>query len=206
MIKNISQISMRFPWIRSRVRVVLILTILCWGVTVPAFAENNESAIWDALKSGGHVVLIRHAIAPGTGDPPEFQLGKCTTQRNLSDEGRDQAEKIGARFRENGIHRAWIFSSQWCRCLETAKLLRLGKIEELAVLNSFFEHMERRDSQTKMLLEWLGERDLKIPLVLVTHQVNITALTGIYPGSGEMVVVRLSNAGDITVVGTIETP
>ena len=161
--------------------------------------------LWDALSSGSHVALLRHALAPGTGDPPEFQLGKCKTQRNLSDEGREQARKIGDLFRENGITEALIFSSQWCRCLETAKLLNLGPVEELAVLNSFFQHYEHRDPQTKMLREWLGVQEVELPIVLVTHQVNITALTGIYPDSGELVIVHRSNTGNVTVIGTIET-
>ena len=182
------------------------LIIVCFICNASAFSADTESILWDALKSGGHVALLRHALAPGTGDPPEFQLGQCTTQRNLSDTGRDQARTIGGLFRENGIQKARVFSSQWCRCMETAKLLALGPVAELPVLNSFFQHYERRESQTKLLSEWLGEQRLDRPTVLVTHQVNITALTGIYPDSGEMVIVHRSPNGTITVIGTIETP
>jgi phosphohistidine phosphatase SixA len=187
-----------------QIKIVSAMVLLCFCVTVTAYSAD-ESVIWDALKSDGHVALLRHALAPGTGDPPEFQLGQCTTQRNLSDEGRDQARTIGGLFRKNGIHEARIFSSQWCRCKETAKLLELGPVEELPVLNSFFRHYGRRDSQTRMLLDWLMGQDLEGPILLVTHQVNITALTGIYPDSGELVIVHRSHTGDITVIGTIET-
>jgi hypothetical protein len=83
-------------------------------------------------------------------------------------------------------------------------MLNMGPVEELAALNSFFQQYERRDTQTKMLMEWLGEQDLERPIVLVTHQVNITALTGIYPASGELVIFHRSNTGDIAVIGTIE--
>jgi len=168
-------------------------------------AEANDAGLWEALRSGGHVALLRHAIAPGTGDPVAFMLGDCSTQRNLSDTGRAQAERIGARFRANGIERALVFSSQWCRCFETARLLRLGPVNDLPMLNSFFLRDERRERQTKALNYWMSQRDLGSVLVLVTHQVNITALTGIYPSSGELVVIRRSENGEISVAGSIET-
>ena len=165
----------------------------------------EEQAAWNGLRAGGHVALIRHALAPGTGDPANFTLGDCGTQRNLSDEGRAQAARIGARFRKEDIASARVFSSQWCRCLETAELLGLGAVEALPILNSFYEQRENEDRQTQALQAWLAEQTLDRPTVLVTHQVNITALTGVFPSSGEMVVVRRSEDGGITVVGTIET-
>ena len=171
----------------------------------PTRANAEDAALWKALRTGGHVALMRHALAPGTGDPPAFALGDCGTQRNLSEEGRSQAARIGARFLANGIESARVFSSQWCRCLETARLLGLGPVEELAILNSFYERRERRDRQTQALEAWLASRDLEDPMVLVTHQVNITALTGVFPASGELVVVRLSDDGEIVVVGSVET-
>jgi phosphohistidine phosphatase SixA len=151
------------------------------------------------------VALLRHALAPGTGDPPEFSLEDCQTQRNLSDVGRDQARRIGGRFRNSGIESAAIFSSEWCRCLETARLLDLGTVQPLPALNSFFGRTDRRLPQTQVLREWIASRDLKVPTVLVTHQVNITALTGVYPDSGELVVLRRADDGALSVVGTIAT-
>ena len=100
---------------------------------------------------------------------------------------------------------ARIFSSQWCRCLETARLLGLGPMTELPTLNSFFQRPERRKRQTQALERWLASQDLDGPLVLVTHQVNITALTGVYPASGELVVIRPLENGKISAVGTIKT-
>lgn len=172
--------------------------------TAPGISAEEDAALWNALRSGGHVALLRHAIAPGTGDPPRFALRDCGTQRNLSDEGRDQAARIGARFRESGIATARVFSSQWCRCLETARLLGLGTLQELPFLNSFFRHYERRDSQTQALKKWLARRNLDEPMVLITHQVNITALTDIYLAEGTFVVIRQTETGEIAVVGTIE--
>jgi phosphohistidine phosphatase SixA len=199
--------QVRKPHARTRRHIFSVCSVIliCFSFSASGFAADNTSAIWEALAAGGYVALLRHALAPGTGDPPEFRLRDCSTQRNLSNEGRDQASRIGDRFRENGIHGARVFSSQWCRCLETARLLKLGKVAELAPLNSFFRQFERRALQTEALRQWLGEQELDRPIVLVTHQVNITALTGIYPDSGELVVIRQSGAGDIQVIGTIET-
>lgn len=205
MIKNIEYDPIYYPRIMSQVQIVFTVFLICFGANVSAFSADNESMLWGALKSGSHVALLRHALAPGTGDPTEFRLGHCATQRNLSNEGRNQAGRIGDRFRENNIFEARIFSSQWCRCLNTAQLLRLGQIEELALLNSFFGQYERRDLQTNTLRAWLKKQNLDRPFVLVTHQVNITALTGIYPESGELVIVHRSGNGDIKAIGTIKT-
>ena len=166
----------------------------------------DQADVWAALRAGGHLSrLLRHAIAPGTGDPNNFVIGDCRTQRNLSDEGRAQAKRIGDRFRANGIASAPVFSSQWCRCLQTARLLTLGPVIDLPSLNSFFENFEQRQPQTRALKAWLKDQDLRLPQILVTHQVNITALTGVYPSSGELIIVRRSEKGGLTVVGTIET-
>lgn len=173
--------------------------------TASASSAADEAALWRALASKGHVALLRHAIAPGTGDPSEFAVGDCGKQRNLSGEGRAQARRIGARFRKNGLEAARVFSSQWCRCLETARLLGFGAVMELPVLNSFFQSPERGNRQTEALQAWLANQDLNGPLVLVTHQVNITALTGVYPASGELVVIARSKDGKFSTVGSIRT-
>ncbi len=188
---------------RRQSATLVAFLLLC---NAPAFSwATEEAALWTALRSGGHAALLRHALAPGTGDPSDFTLSACETQRNLSDAGRRQAARIGARFRANGIPSAQVLSSQWCRCLETAQLLGLGPVAELLALNSFFRRPGRRDGQTRALQDWLAAQSLDRPVVLVTHQVNITALTGVYPASGELVIVRLADDGGISVVGTIET-
>lgn len=148
---------------------------------------------------------MRHALAPGTGDPSDFSVEDCGTQRNLSDAGRNQSKRIGARFRENGIKHAQVVASQWCRCLETAKLLDLGQVQALPIINSFFRHYEHRETQTQALRQWLSAKDHHEPVVLVTHQVNIAALTDVYPISGEIVFIRLSDNGSVDVIGTIKT-
>lgn len=184
------------------VRIAAILMTLLAGAQT---ASADEAALWQALRSPGHIAIMRHALAPGGGDPDTFQLRDCSTQRNLSDGGRDQARRIGARLRANGITTAQVHSSQWCRCLETARLLGFGAITELPALNSFFQSMDRRDDQTTALQEWIKDQPLTTPTILVTHQVNITALTDIFPASGELIVLRRTADGSLSVVGSVET-
>ena len=174
------------------------------SIAMPLAAKADQD-LWEKLREDSHQALLRHAIAPGTGDPAEFAIGDCDTQRNLSASGRDQAERIGARFRANGIEDAQVFSSQWCRCLDTATLLGLGNVQELPFLNSFFRRVERRGRQTEALNNWLSDASDDKPVVMVTHQVNITALTGVYPTSGELVIVHVDAKGAVSVAGTIET-
>jgi len=166
---------------------------------------SNADDLWGALKSGNHLVLIRHAFAPGYSDPDHFDVKDCKTQRNLNDKGRQQSKDIGDLFRTNGISNAVVRTSQWCRCLETARLLKLGQVSELPSLNSFFKNAERERDQTEKTKFWIQNAPLNIPTVLVSHQVNITALTGYTPASGEMVFVRRSINGSISVIGSIQT-
>jgi len=101
-------------------------------------AHANDDDLIKLMKSGGHILMIRHAYAPGSGDPANFKIGDCATQRNLDDRGRSQARAIGDWLRSKGIKDAKIYSSQWCRCLETATLLGLGPVAELPALDSFY--------------------------------------------------------------------
>ncbi len=187
------------------VRMYRVLLAFMVFSMVPLQAVADDDALWQSLNTPGHFAIMRHALAPGTGDPAEFILGDCRTQRNLSAEGRVQAARIGARFRANGIESAEVFSSQWCRCLETAELLGLGTVVEFPSINSFFRNREYRDPQTSEVKDWLARQTTDTPTILVTHQVNITALTGVFPASGELVFVRVGSDGDITVTGTIRT-
>jgi phosphohistidine phosphatase SixA len=168
-------------------------------------AQTAEDGLWDALRSKNHFALLRHALAPGTGDPADFTLGRRETQRNLSQEGRNQAKRIGDLFRDHGIDKADVFSSEWYRCRDTAELLDLGPVGTLPALNSFFQDYEQKDASTESLKLWLSQQEMDKPLVLVTHQVNITALTDVYPSSGEIVVVKRDARGDLKVLGSIKT-
>ena len=186
---------------------VLLVSIALIG-TVHAFADgagDGQERLWQSLANGGHVALMRHAQAPGIGDPAEFDLDDCSTQRNLSEQGRAQAKAIGDRFRANGIASAQVQSSQWCRCLETARLLDLGTVQPNPALNSFFRDDAKeseRTAATRQLIRTQAGTDSDGPLVLVTHQVNITALTGVFPASGEIVVVK-PTADGVETLGSI---
>jgi phosphohistidine phosphatase SixA len=176
---------------------------LCLSGYMIRHGRATEQDLWQELKKENHFALIRHALAPGTGDPPNFNIRNCTTQRNLSERGRNQARNIGRLLRAKGIHRTQVYSSQWCRCLETATLLDLGPVQELEILNSFFRHFEKKEEQTAALKSWINDKEIRDFLILVTHQVNITAFTDIFPGSGEMVIVRKDGQDKFAVLGTI---
>ena len=186
-----------------RWRAPLLLAIFLTLLTGAAGAQQDD--LWSGVESGSLIVVMRHAKAPGIGDPDNFALGDCRTQRNLSAAGLAQAAEIGDRFRERGITRARVFSSQWCRCRDTAEALTLGPVAELPALNSFFRDFSREESQTRALRQWITTQPQDRPLVLVTHQVNITALTGVFPKSGELIMVRVDASGAVTVAGRIPT-
>lgn len=159
----------------------------------------------ERLDDGGYVVMLRHALAPGVGDPENFRLGDCATQRNLSEEGRAQARRLGERLRAHGIDEADVYSSQWCRCLETAELLDVGPVEELPALNSFFGRPADRKPNLEALRTFLAELpEDGPPVILVTHQVTISAVAGHGAVSGEAVVLEADGTGQPPVVGTIE--
>jgi broad specificity phosphatase PhoE len=168
-------------------------------------AAASEQA-WQALRQGGAVALVRHARAPGTGDPPGFRQGDCSTQRNLSAEGREQAKALGAGFAAERVQVARVLSSRWCRALDTASIAFGDKVEQVPVLDSFFDERGARESRTEALRrlveEWSGRHGV---LVLVTHQVNVTALTGNFVGEGEVLVLAPGQAG-FTLVGRIRVP
>lgn len=160
------------------------------GNAAPPDARSvSEQPAWAALRAGG-IVVFRHANAPGVGDPAGMRLGDCSTQRNLDAEGRAQARRIGARLREQGVAVGQVWSSQWCRTRETAELLGAGAVSEQPAFNSFFSDRSRVPGQTaaarELLLAWRGPG----ALVVVTHQVNISALTDGATASGEGVVLR----------------
>lgn len=167
--------------------------ILCLALILsgPALAADPL----EAARTPGAVLLMRHATAPGTGDPADMRLGDCSTQRNLSDAGRDEARAIGARLRDAGLAFGQILASEWCRTTETATLMGLGPVTPFPPANSFFSNRENADRQTAEVLAHLAGMPPDQRVLIVTHQVNITALTGIVPRSGEIVVARRSASG-----------
>ena len=155
------------------------------------------------LAQPGIVAIVRHAHAPGTGDSARFRLDDCATQRNLDVRGREQAREIGAAIRAAGVTVDRVLTSQWCRCRDTARLLDLGPVEELPALNSFFRNPARADRQTAELRQFLlGLRSGEI-VILVTHYVNIRALTGRGAASGEVFLLEIGRDRTISVVDEI---
>ena len=194
----------------------LLCVVIAVALTLPANAQKLDPAkakaaaeaiekdkLWDAVKSGEAIALMRHAIAPGVGDPADFKLGDCSTQRNLSEEGRRQAKAIGDMFRAKGIAKATVYTSAWCRCRETATLLGLGKVTAFPPLNSFFQNFKAKPAQTRKLRQFVLRARDRAAKVLVTHQVNISALTGRGVRSGEIVVVQATKDKKIKVLGSL---
>lgn len=169
-------------------------------------APMSEDALWQALRGGGVTVLMRHAATnPGIGDPPGFTLTQCATQRNLSDAGRADARAIGAAFRRQKVTPGAVWSSRWCRCLDTARLA-FGRAEPEPSLDSMFND-ESNQSAAKLreLRARLAARQERTPLVLVTHDVNIRALTGESLAQGEMVLLT-QRGGKLETIGRLAVP
>ena len=176
----------------------LITIVLLLNVSL-AQAESVLAKV--IAETGANVMFMRHALAPGYGDPSHFDVNDCDTQRNLDATGRAQAKALGKVLRQHQINFDEIKSSQWCRCQETARLLDVGKVMPFTGLNSFFEeHADREQTlrQLKSYLDSLKQDDL---VLLVTHQVVISAVTGIYAPSGGVVLfnttTKTSKALDI---------
>jgi phosphohistidine phosphatase SixA len=160
-------------------------------------ALTQDAGFWTLLREGGCVLLMRHAQTdPGVGDPPNFTLGECNTQRNLSEAGREQARKVHAAFRRERVKIDQVRSSAWCRCVDTA-MLAFRQNTVWPPINSFFGTGER-DTQTRTVLDavqgWQAPRNL----ALVTHQINITALTGQHVSMGEILLTRPAKEGSGT--------
>ena len=177
----------------------LLATVLLWAC--PARADE---ATWALLKEGGQVVLLRHALTdPGVGDPPGFTLDDCKTQRNLSERGREEAQRVGASLRARGIQVARVLSSPWCRCIDTAKIAFGRTPQTHAALRNLFDQPQNRDSQNAAFRELLTQAPKQGNLVLVTHGSTTLAFTGVSPATAEMVVVTPGANGQYKVAGRI---
>ena len=154
-----------------------------------------------AKESFGQVLFLRHALAPGNGDPSNFDMSKCATQRNLDEVGRRQARKIGAQIAQLGMSFKSVFSSQWCRCLETARLLEQGTVTELPGLNSFYQGIVPRDETLHSLRQFLARLDRNDkPVLMVTHFVTISAITGISVSSGGAVAYDVETGKAVEII------
>jgi phosphohistidine phosphatase SixA len=162
-----------------------------------------DEALWPALRDGGYVLVVRHAMAPGKGDPANFNLEDCATQRNLSAEGREQARSMGKVLQAQRVPIGRVLSSRWCRALETARLA-FGRVEPEPMLDQFYEP-EERDKRTAAVRAIIaGWPRNGMNLVLVTHQPNVTALTNLSAEEGEAVVMGVSADGSLAVYGRLK--
>ena len=185
-------------------RAISFLLLLGVMTFDPSGALAGDGLPLAELAKSGRILMLRHAYAPGAGDPPDFRLDDCTKQRNLDARGREQAAALGERLKRAGITRAKIYSSQWCRCVETARLLKLGAVEALPALNSFYERENERDAKVAALRRFLATLPVDRPLViLVTHQVTINAFTDAGTPSGGGSVFELNGTRTPRLLGSI---
>ena len=164
----------------------LVIIFICINPSVKA---DSKKTLIDELQKGGKLIFIRHAYAPGGGDPDNFDINDCNTQRNLSESGRVQANKIGSFFKNNNILIEKVYSSEWCRCKETA-LIAFNDFENKSFLNSFFslKFAQNKDPQIKRLKKFIVNWDGKKNLVFVTHYVVISEILNYGSSSGEIVI------------------
>lgn len=187
-------------------RIVGIVFIFLAGLlhlsSVTSVAGQNRMSA--RLTTGGHILMIRHANAPGSGDPKNFKIGDCSTQRTLDEAGRAQARSIGHWLRAKGVASARVYTSQWCRCIETAELLQLGPVQELSALNSFYERPQDREPNIGALKAFISRQPVDGELiVLVTHFVTIGAMTSEGVASGAGVLLELQQDASYEVVGRL---
>ena len=170
------------------------------SLIIPIKADLNEN-LMNQLKDGGKLIFIRHAYAPGSGDPANFNLNDCSTQRNLSDQGRNQAKLIGEFFMKNKIEIDKVFSSEWCRCKETAEIA-FRNFFFFFFLNSFYssKYSKNKYKQVRALNDYIKNFESKKNLILVTHYVLISEILNYSPSSGEIVV----SDKNLNIIDTIE--
>tara|TARA_B100000795_G_C22694660_1_gene397067 strand:- start:283 stop:834 length:552 start_codon:yes stop_codon:yes gene_type:complete len=163
-----------------------LLILLSFNISVKA---NSNNKLQTLLKEGGKLVFIRHAVAPGRGDPVNFDILRCETQRNLSKEGIAQSINIGKFFSENNLKIDKVLSSEWCRCKQTAKYA-FNRYETKKFLNSFFnpKFSDNKNNQINELKKYINEWSSDKNLVLVTHYVTIQEVLNIAPSSGEIII------------------
>ncbi len=157
-----------------------------------------QSELANKLQDGTHVLLMRHADAPGYGDPKNYQISQCSTQRNLGDIGRKQAIGIGNWLSSQGVQNAKVYSSPWCRCVDTANLLNKGAVKKEAALGSFFDDMSQAKQQNDELIKLIATERKQYPstpIIMVTHHVNIQSYVGMVVNSGDMVLVKVDPSG-----------
>lgn len=179
----------------------LVLAVALLVLAVPARADD---ALWALLEKGGQVVLVRHGLTtPGVGDPPGFKPGDCATQRNLVDEGRHEAQRLGAALRARNVPVERVLSSPWCRCIETARIAFGSEPAIDEALSNLFDHSANRDLQVAAFRKLVAGAPKQGNLFLVTHGSTTAAFTGINQGTAEMVIVTPEGGERYRVAGRL---
>jgi phosphohistidine phosphatase SixA len=174
----------------KRLTLTFSLTLLTW---VGAFALLPSPALAQDKDTRSLVLLLRHALAPGGGDPAGFDVSDCSTQRNLNHVGRDQARDIGRQVKALGLKPTQVWSSQWCRSFETAELMDVGPVKPLPALNSFFQNRSAGPGQMAELRQFLKSLDPQGgPYVMSSHQVVVSAIADTWVSSGDGVWLELT--------------
>ena len=198
-----------------KAKAALLLAALLATTLSAAPSQANDPAknlaIWDQLQGTnpkGYVLLMRHALAPGVGDPPNFKVNDCSTQRNLNDEGRAQASEMGQWLQRREIKILRVESSRWCRAKETAELLNLGTVRPNRNLDSLFQetNLESHPQTANIKKRIVSHRNTRGLLVFVGHFVNFQAVAQTSLESGEGVLVRATSTGEIKILGYTPKP
>lgn len=183
------------------VRHLSFIILIMLGGLPNALATTHADTIMEKLAQiDANVLLMRHAIAPGFGDPDDFVINQCNTQRNLDAVGRNQATLLGQKLKQARFVVDKVYSSYWCRCLETAKLLQFGDVVSFAGLNSFFEEHADRNQTMSLLQDKLKSLEKNSLTLMVTHQVVIQTLTGIAVSSGGIVAYNSKTGEALQIV------
>ena len=200
---NMSSLRVFVSHLYIRLKYLPLVPLLFNAMTLVPPSSAFASTLPSDINTGGYVLMIRHALAPGNGDPEGFELGNCSTQRNLNAVGKQQSQDIGQWLRGRGVVKPHMYSSQWCRCMDTARLMDQGPVIALPGLNSFYDRPQDREPNMQKLTKFLEARPRTGPLtILVTHYVTIAELVGMGTSSGEGVLLKLKDNG-VTLVGRI---
>jgi len=186
-------------------RVLIISLLVLAGLTGPVRSDSPEQVLRLLSEPRTHAIM-RHALAPGFSDPSNFDVTDCATQRNLNDAGREQARATGEAFRRADASVDAVWTSQWCRCIDTADLLDLGDPKQVPALNSFFENRGARGAQTEATRAQVLALPPETNVMMVTHQVNISALIGRATTSGEVIVFKMNEDGSVDELGSFVLP
>lgn len=178
-----------------------LLIILMTSAT--SYADLSDNELWQALQSPDHFALMRHARAPGFGDPAGFDIKDCATQRNLGEDGKQQASRMGTTLAANGIRSALIYSSQWCRCQDTGKGLGAGAVKVENLLDPMPRDRPGQEKQTLELKSWIQRLSLREPTLIITHQINITRLVESFASPGQLLVVERMTDGSLNMLGIL---